>query len=378
MTKRVRSGGRSVHDVVVVGGGIIGTSAATHLAEAGVRVMLVERTAIGAGASGRNSGVIQHPFDPVLSGLHLRSLELYRDLDGLTLGACPAGLLSVTRDADAVRVLAAALAASHPRLSPAFISPDEMRDVEPTLAEGVAACRLDIGYPVGPATATRAYAARAERAGVRILLGDPAVIRRDGDRVVGVRVGGEEIAARDVLVAAGPRSPEVVAPSGQWRPIRPRWGVVVGVTLREAPRHVLEEAEISIEPGEVESGEPGHAFSLVTADGSSSLGSTFLVDEPDAVATVPALVRRGIRFVPSIAHARIGAARVCARPQSLDGRPLIGRVPGIDGLWLAAGHGPWGISTGPATGLLIAELISGVRDTPPPELDPARLEGPTT
>ena len=61
-------------DVVVIGGGIIGTSVAAFLAEAGRRVVLVERAEIGAGASGRNSGVVQHPFDPALVALHLETV----------------------------------------------------------------------------------------------------------------------------------------------------------------------------------------------------------------------------------------------------------------------------------------------------------------
>jgi D-amino-acid dehydrogenase len=77
--------------------------------------------------------------------------------------------------------------------------------------------------------------------------------------------------------------------------------------------------------------------------------------------------------VPAIANAPAGPSRRCARPQSADGRPLVGRVPGIDGLWIAAGHGPWGISTGPASGRLIADLVSGRASAPPPALDPARF-----
>ena len=46
----------------------------------GARVTLVEREEVAFGASGRNSGVIQQPFDPALVGLYRRSLELYRDL----------------------------------------------------------------------------------------------------------------------------------------------------------------------------------------------------------------------------------------------------------------------------------------------------------
>ena len=54
-------------DVAILGGGIIGCSAAALLAERGASVVLVEATAIGAGASGRNMGAIQHPFDALLT-----------------------------------------------------------------------------------------------------------------------------------------------------------------------------------------------------------------------------------------------------------------------------------------------------------------------
>ena len=364
-------------DVVVIGGGIIGTSAAAHLAESGRHVTLIERADIAAGASGRNSGVVQHPFDPGLVALHLETVDLYRSLEGFTLGAKPAGLLWVTTDVEGVRRLTGEIAAVHPGLEPRFISPEEMVTLEPSLARGIAACRLDIGYPVGPAHATRAYAARAEGAGVDIRLGAAASIWSTGDRASGVVVDGERLAAGDILVAAGPWSPAIVDPSGTWRPIVRRWGVVVPVSLVSPPTHVLEEAEISIEPGAADEDDAAHAFSLVTADGISSLGSTFLADEPDVAATVPLLIRRGSRFVPAIADAATGPPRLCARPLSIDGRPLIGRVSGMEGLWIAAGHGPWGISTGPASGRLIADLIVGRVVSPPPALDPARFGAPS-
>lgn len=67
-------------DVVVVGGGIIGCAAAAIMADRGARVVLVEREAIGSGASGRNLGAVQHPFDPVLGALYRESLDRYRAL----------------------------------------------------------------------------------------------------------------------------------------------------------------------------------------------------------------------------------------------------------------------------------------------------------
>ena len=114
-------------------------------------------------------------------------------------------------------------------------------------------------------------------------------------------------------------------------------------------------------------------FSLVTAAGRSSLGSTFLEREPDPGPWLPRLVARGRRFVPALADAPLGNARVCARPVAIDGRPLIGRVPGLDGVFIAAGHGPWGISTGPASGRRVADLILERGAGVPHELDPARF-----
>lgn len=371
-------------DAVVIGGGIVGVSAAAHLARTGRRVTLLERADLAAGASGRNSGVVQQPFDAALTDLHLETLDRYRELaehgpdTTFRLPAEPAGLLLVTHDPAVAARLADDLVTAHPGLDPTFLAPGEARRVEPALGPDVAACRVAIGYPVAPAGATRATAAWAAELGVTIRTGVEARPWLADGRCRGAITGpGERIEAPDVVIAAGPWSPALVDPGGRWRPIRPLWGVVVLVELASPPAHVLEEAEISIEPGQAtDPVTAGIEFSLVTAAGASSLGSTFLPDEPDAAALVPAIAAHGARFVPAIAGARLGAVRACARPLSLDGRPLVGAVPGLDGLWIAAGHGPWGISTGPASGRLVADLIDGTVGAPPAAFDPARFGGP--
>lgn len=368
-------------DVVVIGGGIVGAAAAVHLARSGRSVVLLERDAIGAGASGRNSGVVQHPLDPVFVALHLETMTLYRELDErlegrLGLADEPSGLLYVTFDADAAEGLAGLLARTHPELRPRSFPPGEARRLEPGLAADVAACRLDIGYPVEPMAATRAYAGYAVSLGVRIREGVSATPWLAGDTVAGVVLGdGARVACGAVVVAAGPWTPALVDPGGAWRPIRPQWGVVASVRLPSPPRHVLEEAEIDIEPGAGKA-EPGIAFSLVTAGGASSVGSTFLDEEPDPAALVPAILERAARFVPSLSGAAVERHRACARPLSRDGRPLVGRVPWVEGLWVAAGHGPWGISTGPASGRLLADLVAGRVAGPPAALDPGRFGMP--
>ena len=80
--------------------------------------------------------------------------------------------------------------------------------------------------------------------------------------------------------------------------------------------------------------------------------------------------------MPAVSSARVGAVRVCARPQSIDGRPLIGCLPGLERLVVAAGNGAWGISTGPATARLAAEVVlSGDDAAVPIELAARRFGG---
>ena len=376
-------------DVVVIGGGIIGCAAAAIMADRGAAVVLVEETAIGAGASGRNLGAIQHPFDPALAGLYVESLSRYRALaavagNGFAIGDEPAGLLLLSRDPAAAARQARRIRQAFPELEPDLIEPDALRAVEPILAPGPAAVRLATGYPVPPAAATAAWAALAEDRGAAVVVGTPArPTERDG-RVVGVTLGdGSTIGAEAVLVAAGPWSPPLVDPSGTWRPIHSTWGVTLQLRLNGgAPRHIVEEDEVdSVSRADAATARAGAAddpdadppslFSLATAGGISTLGSTFLPTEPDPARVGSLLLRRAAAFLPSVVEAELVGRRICARPQSVDGRPFIGAIPQVAGLFVCAGHGPWGISTGPASASVAARAVLD-RTQPPPELDASR------
>lgn len=381
----------SVADVVVIGGGLIGCAAAAVMADRGARVVLVERTAIGAGASGRNLGAIQHPFDPVLAPLYHESLGRYRALADagagtFALAAAPAGLLLLNPDADAAAGQARRLARLVPELGPELVTPEALRHLEPSLAPGPAAVRLATGFPIPPASATEAWASLAEERGAQLRVGTGARPVRDGDRVRGVALDdGERLAADAVLVAAGPWTPPLVDPDDGWRPIRATYGVTLQLRLGgAAPRHVVEEDEVDAvnradaatararrAPGDQAEAEPPSLFSIATAGELSTLGSTFLPVEPDPADIEELLLRRGAVFLPAIAEAQVVGRRMCARPQSVDGRPFIGAVGGADGLFVCAGHGPWGISIGPATAAMAARaVLDGMR--PPPELDASR------
>ena len=113
--------------------------------------------------------------------------------------------------------------------------------------------------------------------------------------------------------------------------------------------------------------EPPSLFSLASAAASARSAPTFLAVEPDPARIEPLLLRRAAGFLPAIAGAEVVGRRMCARPQSVDGRPFIGAVAEVDGLFVCAGHGPWGISTGPASAAMAARaVLDGT--APPPEL----------
>jgi len=357
-------------DVAIIGGGIVGCAAAAFLAEAGVRVDLYEGEEVAAAASGRNSGSVQHPFDPVLRDLHLETLRHYRELADFELPEEPVGVLMLARERAVLEPSVTEVARDCPELAPALLGPDELRTVEPAVRPGLWGCRLETGYPVRPAAATRAFAKRAYAAGARFHEGETAWPWVIGARARGVLAAGVRRPAGAVLVAAGPWTPEVIDPTRAWRPIVPVWGAVAELEMEDPPRHLLEESGVEA----VGAGGASSIFSLVAADGQVSVGSTFLAEQPDAPAWAPILRRAGERFVPGLRRAKVVGARACARPQSVDGRPLVGEVPGQEGLWMAAGHGPWGISTGPATARIAVDAVLGEGEVPP-ALSVARASG---
>jgi glycine/D-amino acid oxidase-like deaminating enzyme len=140
------------------------------------------------------------------------------------------------------------------------------------------------------------------------------------------------------------------------------WGVVVELALEHPPTHVLEEAGIDALTTE---DVPDVLFSAVTARGISAVGSTFMPDKPDPEQLAPKILANARRFLKDLGT-RTGL-RACARPGSQDGRPMLGRL--APGLYVAAGHGAWGITLGPASARLVADLVLERPAEIPPALD---------
>ncbi len=221
-------------DIVVVGGGIIGTACAFELADRGASVTLLEKDELAAGASGRNLGYLDTSKDPVLAPLARRSLERYAEISAdpptpFFLDDEPIGTLAVTIDEDEIDDLRA-WAASAEAVGVEVERVDErVRELEPELSPEVReAYLLHEGHRVDPLALTVCLGALARNAGATIRHHAPArrLVAR-GDRVTGVVTDDGVLGADAVVLAAGPWSPALARPLGVSLPIASARGWLV-------------------------------------------------------------------------------------------------------------------------------------------------------
>jgi glycine/D-amino acid oxidase-like deaminating enzyme len=199
----------------------------------------------------------------------------------------------------------------------------------------------------------------------------------DRRRVTGAIIDGGVVEGDAVVIALGPWS----ALAAEWLPLPMIYGLkghsLVFRTAEPVSAHAL---FVEYE------GEDGAAASpevFPRPDGTTyvcGLSSEAPVPrDPAAVAPDPGAPERlraiTARFAPALAAGEIVAAQACFRPVARDGLPLLGRVPGVEGAYVATGHSVWGILNAPATGEALAELIvdGGTTDLDLAPFDPARL-----
>lgn len=221
---------RESADVVIVGGGAVGTSVAYHLTEVGITdVVLLERETLGSGSTAKSAGGFRTQFaDELNIRIALRSLaelETFRDRFGADIGFERAGYLFLL-DNDTDRAsFRAALALQHslgvPSRELAVAQVAEMLpQLETSDLVGATFCPLD-GYAT-PEAVVAAYAEAARQRGVRIRQGEPLErIRVREGRIVGVATRTTEIATTTVVCAAGVWSREVARLAGIDLPVEP-------------------------------------------------------------------------------------------------------------------------------------------------------------
>jgi glycine oxidase len=364
-------------DVIVVGAGAIGTSIAYQLAKAGLKVMVFERGQVGGEATGASAGMIQINPDrstpAALSTLEAESARLYTalateilDRTGMDIGYRAAPLLHVSlHEGEEPRLRAHRGWQVEHGVTVAWVDRMAALDLEPALNPDI---RGALYYPENHQLMPRDLARALARAAVDLgaLLREGESIDRlvtDGDRVIGVAIGGEAVHAGEVVIANG-------AWASAWSdalhtpiPVRPVRGQMVALrTAGTALRNVVSSNE---------------GYALTKADGSTYVGTTVEEAGYDArptAAGIAGLLALAPRLIPRLADATVASAWAGLRPATSDGLPLLGRLHGWQGVTIAAGHFRDGILLAPITGEVIADLLARRR----PRLaldafDPARF-----
>jgi glycine/D-amino acid oxidase-like deaminating enzyme len=362
--------------VVICGGGVIGAATAYFLSCRGTKATIVERTGLACGASGKAGGFLALDWcdGTPLQALARRSFALHAQLPQRIGGDWGYRRLSTYGGVAGARNRVRQRGAD---------------DEYGWLSAGVAVSQA-LGTPettaqVHPGLFTAAMMRAAEAQGAELRAGRVTGVVTNGGRALGVEVDGATIACDAVVIAMGPWSILAAA----WLPLPAVFGLKGHSLVFETGTRIPAEAAF-LEYREA-SGAIATPEIFPRSDGTTyvcaiSSESPLPIDPADIAPDRGALERLETMcrdISPVLGQAKIIARQACYRPVARDGLPLIGRVPGVTGAYVATGHSVWGILNAPATAEAMAELITEgaarAIDLAPfdparfPPLDPARL-----
>jgi glycine/D-amino acid oxidase-like deaminating enzyme len=351
-------------DVVVVGGGVVGASAAYHLAAAGAgRVLLLERAdRLAAGSTGACAGGFRFQFSSAinvrLSQASVPMITGFTRKHGLPLDVAQHGYLFLVRGEELWRdFLAANQLHASLGVRAEVLTPEEALAIAPGIAiEGLVGATYGPEDGIAdPSGLTQGYATLARRAGAEIELGVGVErVRADDGRVRGVDTRGGAIDAGVVVNAAGPWAGVLAATADVDLPLEPipRHVLVTGPFLAAPERRTLvidaattfyfhrEGAGVLMGMG---SGSERPSFET-TAD------ESFIADE---------LLPTAVRIFPPLEEASVEHSWVGLYEMTPDRHPIIGEAPGVAGFYLANGFSGHGFQHAPVVGKLLSELIVG-------------------
>jgi len=374
----------TIADVVIVGGGVVGTSIAFHLVERApdLRVVLVEQAAgLGMGATAKATGGIRHQFASEINvRLTQRSMvEFLRfaELTGEDPEWEPCGYLFVTARDATLRTLAKS-AEMQQRLG----VPTELLD-RAAIARRFPALRTDdlVGGSfcgadgsANPYAVTVGYGRGARERGVVFRLGEVvAAVESDGGRVTGVRTSAGRIAAPWVVCAAGTGAVAVARTAGVMLPIAPyRRQVAVGQPVDALSPDIP--FLIDLDTG---------WYLHRQRDGTLLIGGTDAETRPGTEETVDwdvvaAAAEAGMHRVPLLERMAVRRAYVGLRDITPDLHAVVGAPAAPAGFLCAAGFSGHGFMHAPAVGQIVAALVvdGAVHDLDISALSPRRFDQP--
>ena len=350
-------------DVIIVGGGVVGCATAYFLSKRGVTATVLEKDSVGKHASGFAAGLLNplhgHGIPGPLEALALESFRMHAHMGAEIYGetgidplSCSGTSVWVALDeAETTELSEIHRLSQRSEAFPArWLGGDEARSMEPRLSPAVVAALTVEGIrEVAAYELTLGLFKAAEKHGASMRVSTVDGLTWHDGRVSGVRLAtGEQLACDKVVLAMGPWTGQVERWLDLPVPVSPLKGQILRL---EAPGPPLEHVFYRWGGGYIASKPDGLTWTGTTEE---EVGFDDL-PTPEARESI---MSEACQVMPSLSQAKVALQTACLRPVSKDGLPIIGSVPGREGVYLATGAGRKGILLGPGMAMAIADLVT--------------------
>ena len=358
-------------DVVIAGGGVIGSAIAYFLSLNGVEVVLLEKERIGSGSSGACDGaVLMQSKKP---GIHLKmAMESQKLLEELQTQLPVSlefekngGLIVIETEEEHILMKEHVKAQHEAGLAVELIDEKQLRILSPHLSHHLlgAAYSLSEGK-INPLTLTLGFTRGAMQLGASIITGTTVVdIKTKGEQIASVQTESGEIETHTLVNAVGAYAPQIGKMLDVDIPIRPKRGQILVTESRPGLLKpcLVTASYIAAKYNSASKNKNGGGLSMdQTHNGNLLLGSTRELvgyDKRNTVDGLKQIASQAVRILPDLKEMMLLRAFAGLRPYTPDGLPILGKVEKIKGFIMAAGHEGDGIALSAITGKLISELI---------------------
>jgi D-amino-acid dehydrogenase len=362
---------QSTYDTIIIGGGVVGASAAYHLARAGVKTLLIDKhdygraTDAGAGIIGAETAGVMLPnawfdFAVQANNYYPKLIEQLTESHAGDTGYRVVGELTIAADEDELDLYEGKKQIVFERQRQRGLpSTDDLREVSPAEAREL--------FPALKTVLKALYARNVARVDGRMLTAamlnavtqkltflservDSLII--NNLRVIGVNVQGSAIYAGKVIIAGGAWSAAFGEQLGCSIPVEPQRGQIIHLNLEGKDTNHWA-VVVPFHGHYIVCWENGRVVCGATRE----LSSGFV--PKTTAAGVHEVLGEALRVAPGLAPASIGEIRVGLRPRTADNMPVLGGVPNVEGVYLCTGHGASGLLLGPFSGKVAADWAMG-------------------
>lgn len=353
-------------DVVIIGGGITGTSSAFQLAQRGLSVALVEKRFIGAGSTGKSSAIIrQHYSNETTARMAHYSLRVFQDFAsavGGDAGFVRTGFAVLVGQQDRVGLEENVAMQLRLGVRTQIISPHDLSELDPGIGDTQAlaiAYEPESGY-ADPASTATSYADAARRAGAGVYQGVRVTnILMQGGRVSGAQTTDGVISAPAIVNCANAWAPQIGKMVGVDLPIQASRHQVA--TFQRPPSHAKPHLTAADFINQVYYRPEGAGLSLVGSIEAAEAERTVDPDHYNEAADYQFIEDAAQRIrnrYPYMEHALSRGGWSGIYGVSADWHPIIDEAPAGSGFFVAAGFSGHGFKLGPAVGVMVADMVT--------------------